>query len=260
LDFETKIVVKHDAPQLFADFLARDAGLPDPIAFSGVTDCFQPAERKFQLTRGCLQVALDCRQPVGIVTKNALIVRDLDILGSMARQQLVHVFVSITTLDTELARRMEPRTSIPEARLRAIDALARAGVPVGVMVAPIIPGLNDSEIPTILAAAKQAGAAAAGYVLLRLPLTVEPVFTEWLRRTEPPKAERVLGRIRQTRSGKANDSTWGRRMTGSGEIAAQIAKVFRVFKRKLQLDSSLPKQDCSRFCPPADRHGQKRLF
>ncbi|MEO8496117.1 MAG: PA0069 family radical SAM protein, partial [Planctomycetota bacterium] len=260
LDFETKIVVKHKAPALFRDFLARDAWKPEPITFSGVTDCFQPAERHFRLTRQCLEVALACRQPINIVTKNALVIRDLDILKSLAADHLAHVFVSVTTLDTQLARDMEPRTSIPTARLRAIEMLAEAGVPVGVMVAPIIPGLNDSEVPSILAAAKAAGAMTAGFVLLRLPLTVEPVFKEWLERTQPLKAERVLGRIRETRGGKLNSSAFGERMVGSGEIAEQIKQMFRMFKRKHGLDSKLPPHDCSLFVPPVPKSGQLRLF
>ncbi|MDA1052191.1 MAG: PA0069 family radical SAM protein [Planctomycetota bacterium] len=260
LDFETKIVVKHDAPELFREFLSKDAWTPEPITFSGVTDCFQPAERRFKLTRRCLEVALECRQPISIVTKNALVLRDLDILQRLAADNLAHVFLSITTLDAQLARDMEPRTSIPSARLRAIETLTDAGIPVGVMVAPIIPGLNDSEVPGILEAAKTAGAMTAGFVLLRLPLTVEPVFKEWLERTQPLKAERVLGRIRETRGGKLNSSAWGERMVGSGEIAEQIKQMFRLFKRKHGLDSKLPPHDCSLFVPPVPKSGQMRLF
>jgi DNA repair photolyase len=260
LDFGTKIIVKHDAPGLFRDFLARDAWIPEPITFSGVTDCFQPAERKFRLTRACLEVALECRQPVSIITKNALVLRDLEIIQKLAVLGLIQVFVSITTLDAQLARDMEPRTSIPSARLRAVTTLADAGVPVGVMLAPIIPGLNDSEIPEILAAAKAAGACTAGYVLLRLPLTVEPVFKEWLERTQPLKAEKILGRIRKTRGDKLNSSTWGQRMVGTGEMAAQIQKVFRLFRKKLGLDQELPPLDCDQFHPSVPKSGQQRLF
>jgi len=260
LDFETRIVVKHEAPKLFRDFLARDSWKPEPITFSGVTDCFQPAERKFRLTRQCLEVADEALQPVSIVTKNALVLRDLEILKRLATHNLVHVFLSVTTLDAQLARDMEPRTSIPSARLRAIKTLAEAGVPVGVMVAPIISGLNDSEVPSILEAAKNSGATAAGYVLLRLPLTVEPVFKEWLERTQPLKAERVLGRVRETRGGKLNSSQWGERMVGSGEFAGQIKKMFRLFKQKHGLDGKLPTHDCSLFRPPIPSSGQRRLF
>ncbi len=260
LDFETKIVVKHQAPALFRDFLARDVWKPEPIVFSGVTDCFQPAERQFRLTRECLEVAMECHQPIGIVTKNALVLRDLEILQGMAANQLVHVFVSVNSLDAQLARDMEPRTSIPAARIRTIRMLADAGVPVGVMVAPIIPGLNDSEVPSVLKAASDAGATVASYVLLRLPSTVEPVFKEWLERTQPLKAERVLGLVRETREGKLSSSTWGERMVGTGTIADQIRQMFGLFKQKLGLDRKLPPQNCSSFRPPVPSSGQRRLF
>lgn len=259
LDFETKIIVKENAPELLRDFLAKPGWKPEPITFSGVTDCYQPAERQFRLTRGCLEVALECRQPVGIITKNALVVRDVDLLREMASHRLVHVFFSITSLDPQLARVMEPRTSIPAARLRAIKTLADAGVPVGVMTAPIIPGLNDSEIPAILEAAKAAGAKAAGYVFLRLPLTVEPVFREWLHRTQPLKAERVEQRLKQSRRGKLSNSTWGERMRGEGEIAEQIGRLFQVFSQKFRFER-LPDLDVSQFRPPMPRSGQLRLF
>lgn len=260
LDFETKIVVKHDAPKLLREVLARESWNPEPIMFSGVTDCYQPAERQFQLTRRCLDLALECKHPVSIITKNALVLRDLDILKGLAANNLVHVFVSVTTLEPELARDMEPRTSIPTARLRAIGMLADAGIPVGMMVAPIIPGLNDSEVPGILKAARDAGAAAAGYVLLRLPLTVEPVFREWLERTQPTRADRILGRVQETRGGKLNSSAWSERMSGTGEIADQIRKMFRLFRSKYDMDAKLPPHDCSIFERPVSNSGQMRLF
>jgi DNA repair photolyase len=260
LDFETKIVVKHDAPILLREFLAKDSWKPEPIAFSGVTDCYQPAEREFRLTRQCLEVALECRQPVSIITKNALVLRDLDILQPLAADNLVHVFLSITTLDPDLARDMEPRTSIPSARLRAVRMLTDAGIPVGVMTAPIIPGLNDSEIPQILEAAKEAGAITANYILLRLPLTVEPVFIEWLQRTQNLKAEKVLSRVQDSRGGKMSSSVWGERMVGQGEIAEQIKKMFRLFRQRHGLDGKLPCQNCDLFQPPISESGQLRLF
>ncbi|MCA9132541.1 MAG: PA0069 family radical SAM protein [Planctomycetales bacterium] len=260
LDFETKIVVKHEAPNLLRKFLGRKAWQPQPITFSGVTDCYQPAERRFQLTRQCLNIAAEFRQPVSIVTKNALVVRDLDILQRLAQDHLLHVFLSITTLAPQLARDMEPRTSIPAARLRAVELLAQAGVPVGVMLAPLIPGLNDAEIPQILQAAKQAGARTANYILLRLPLTVEPVFREWLQRTQPRQAEKVLGRVQNTRGGKMSSSVWGERMRGRGAIADQIQALFRVLRKKQQLDQPLPPHDCTRFRPPPPQSGQMLLF
>jgi DNA repair photolyase len=262
LDFETKVMVKLDAPRLFRNFLARPGWQCEAIAFSGVTDCYQPAERRFQLTRQCLQIALAARQPIGLVTKNALVQRDTDLLAEMAAMNLVHVFVSITTLDAGLAGDMEPRTSTPQARFRAIEQLTQAGVPVGVMVAPIIPGLNDSEVPAILAAAAEAGATTAGHVLLRLPSTVAPVFQEWLLRTRPLQAEKILQRIRQTRDGKINQSSFQDRMTGCGPIAEQIQAMVRLFKRKYGLDQPLPAYDHDRFIPPPPErdHDQPLLF
>ncbi|GAB4151728.1 MAG: PA0069 family radical SAM protein [Planctomycetaceae bacterium] len=260
LDFETKVVVKPEAPKLFRQFLARKTWQPEVITFSGVTDCYQPAEREFQLTRQCLQVALECCQPVGIVTKNALILRDLEILKELASRSLVRVFISVTTLDPQLALDMEPRTSIPFARLRAVEMLANAGVPVGLMTAPVIPGLNDSELPRILNAASDAGAMTAHYTLLRLPLTVEPVFEEWLERTQPERKERVLSRIRQTRDGSLSDSQFGSRMRGTGEIADQIQGLFQVARRKCELDRQLPPLDFSQFQRPDPNPDQLRLF
>jgi DNA repair photolyase len=260
LDFETRIVVKHNAPELFRQFLSRDKWQPEVVVFSGVTDCYQPAERRFELTRGCLRVALECNLPIGIVTKNALVVRDLDVLSAMAERNLAHVNVSVTTLDADLARVMEPRTSIPAARLRAIQRLSQAGVPTRVMIAPVIPGLNDSEIPAILAAAKEAGAQSSGYVLLRLPLTVAPVFREWLSREQPLKAQRVEALIRGTREGKLSDSEWGRRMVGQGPVAEQVHNLFRVFTARHGLDGPLRPLDFSQFRPAAPRNGQRRLF
>ena len=260
LDFETKIVVKRRAPELLRKFLASETWSPEPITFSGVTDCYQPAERRFRLTRQCLEVALEYGQPVSVVTKNALVVRDIDLLEALAAKNLVHVFVSITTLNPPLARDMEPRTSIPTARLRAISMLSEAGVPAGVMVAPIIPGLNDFEIPAILREAKASGAAAAGYVLLRLPRSVEPVFVEWLNRTQASHAEKVLGRVRNTRDGKLNSSAWGERMVGSGQMAAHIENTFHLYRRRYGLETRLAPLSRDRFQAPLPKSGQLRLF
>lgn len=260
LDFESKIVVKRDAPQLFRDFLSKKSWHPEPITFSGVTDCYQPAEREYRLTRQCLEVAWEFRQPVSIVTKNALVLRDLPLLQQLAAHNLVHVYLSITSLDPQLARDMEPRTSIPAARLRAVQELSQAGIPVGILTAPIIPGLNDSEIPQLLQAGKEAGAITANYVLLRLPLTVEPVFTEWLQRVRPNHVEKVLGRIQQARDGKLNNSTFGERMVGRGVLAEQIRSMFAVFRIKHGLDGQMPAYNCELFRPPAPTSGQMLLF
>ena len=260
LDFETKILVKHDAPQLLRQELANPKWTGETISLSGVTDCYQPAERKFRLTRGCLEVMLEARQPLGIISKNVLMLRDLDLLVPLARQHLVHVFLSITTLDADLARRLEPRTATPAAKLAAIRELTAAGVPVGVMVAPIIPGLNDREMPAILSAVKAAGALRAGYTLLRLPLAVRPIFEDWLAREMPLQAEKVIALIRSTRDGQMYQSQFGSRMRGSGAYAEQIAQSFQVFAKKHGLDGHLPELDASHFRPPQQTQGQMRLF
>lgn len=260
LDFESRIFVKHRAPELLAEWLARDGWEPELIAFSGVTDCYQPAERTFELTRRCLEVTLKACLPVGIITKNALILRDLDLLAEMAQQRLVHVAISLTTLDEGLARQLEPRTSRPTARLRAIRELSAAGVPVRVMTAPVIPGLNDSELPALLSAAAEAGAQAAGYTILRLPLAVKPIFLDWLDRYAPSRKERVEAWLKDMRGGELNVSRFGERMRGAGPIADQIAQSYRVFSRKLGLDRKLDELDYSRFEPPVLPGAQLRLF
>lgn len=260
LDFETKIMVKHDAANLFRAFIARKEWNAEPISMSGVTDCYQPGEREFRLTRSLLEVAVETHHPMTIITKNALVLRDLDLIAELARRNLTHVFLSITTLDSSLARTMEPRTSTPAAKLRAVKILAEAGVPVGVMIAPVIPGLTDTEIPTILASAKDAGAITAGYLLVRLPLAVAPVFIEWLERTHPGHAERVLGRVRQARGGRLNVSEFGKRMSGTGELANQVSALYKLCAKKHGLDGKLPPLDCTQFQPPLPKTGQLRLF
>ncbi|MFO0906551.1 MAG: PA0069 family radical SAM protein [Pirellulales bacterium] len=256
LDFETRILVKHDAAKLLRDFLRKPNWEVETIVFCGVTDCYQPAEREYRLTRACLETALEFRQPVSVITKNALVVRDLDVLRELAARRLVHVNLSITTLDPELARAMEPRTSIPAARLRAIELLSAAAVPTRVMASPMIPGLNDHELPAILKAARAAGAQDATYILLRLPQTVAPVFLEWLRRTQPTKADKVEGLIRQTHDGELNSPRFGERMRGVGPVADQIQSMFQVFYRKLAF-TSLPPLDPAQFAAPTK---QLRLF
>lgn len=260
LDFEAKIFVKHRAPELLTEWLERDNWTPELIAFSGVTDCYQPAEKRFELTRRCLEVTLQARLPVGLITKNAIILRDLDLLAEMAERRLVHVAISLTTLDEQFGRQLEPRTSRPAARLRAIRELSAAGVPVRVMTAPVIPGLNDAELPALLAAAADAGAQAAGYTILRLPLAVKPIFLDWLERYAPSKKSRVESWLRELRGGELNTSNFGERMRGSGLIADQIAQTYKVFCRKHGLDRKLPELDFSQFTPPTPKGGQLRLF
>jgi DNA repair photolyase len=260
LDFETKVLVKHRAAELFRDFLARPKWKPETIAFSGVTDCYQPAEREFKITRDCVAVAAECRQPIGIITKNALVCRDIDLLSQLAAHNAVRVSLSITTLDTRLARVMEPRTSSPDARLRTIRELTAAGIPTNVMTAPIILGLNDSEIPAILAAAREAGATWAGYVLLKLPSTVKPVFLDWLERNYPDKSDRVQSLIRSTRGGQLSDSQFGRRQVGAGRMAEIIADTFRLWCTKLGYAGQHPALNADAFRPPETKTGQRRLF
>lgn len=260
LDFETKIMFKPRAAELFRDWLNRPQAAGELIVFSGVTDCYQLAERRFGLTRACLEVALEARQPVAIITKNALVARDLALLAEMASRQIVSVALSITTLDAELAHTMEPRTSPPAARLKAVEKLTAAGIPTSVLLAPIVPGLNDSEIPALLAACAAAGATHAGYTLLRLPLSVKPIFLDWLARTQPEKRARIESRIRTTRGGELNNSQWGERMRGNGAIAEQIQQTFRVFAQKHGLDRKPAPLDTSQFRPPQTSSGQGSLF
>ena len=232
LDFETKIMVKEDAPKLLREELAAPGWVPKVIALSGVTDPYQPVERRLKLTRGCLAVLAKFRNPVSIVTKNHLVTRDLDLLAELAGCRAVAVLISITTLDTELRKNLEPRTSPPGARLATIGALANAGIPVGVLVAPVIPGLTDHEIPAILEAAAAAGASFAAHAALRLPHAVALLFEEWLTRHVPEKKDKVLNRLRALRRGKLNNSEFGLRMTGEGIFAEQISRMFQVACRR----------------------------
>lgn len=260
LDFESKILYKPEAARLFEEFLSRPGWKPEPIMLSGVTDCYQPAEKEFRITRSLLEVALAAGQPLCIITKNARIVRDLDLLTELAKRNLVHVSLSITTLDTELARLMEPRTSTPAARLRALQELSQAGVPTRIMTAPVIPSLNDAEIPALLKAAAEAGAQSAGWVLLRLPFSVKPVFFEWLERVRPLARDRIEQAIRETRGGELYSSQWRERQTGKGLLAEQIGAIFRTFAKRYGLDGPSPVLDTTQFRPPASPSGQLWLF
>lgn len=260
IDFETKVLVKYDAVELFRRELNDRRWRCEPIMVSGVTDCYQPVERKLKLTRGLVEVALEAHQPLCMITKNSLIVRDIDLLRQLAAKNLISVALSVTTLDADLARTLEPRTATPAARLRAIRELSAAGVPVRAMLAPIIPGLTDCEIPAILAAIKEAGASAAGFVMLRLPFAVAPIFINWLREHRPLAAERVEALIREMRGGQLYHSAYGSRMRGSGPYAEGIAQTFQLFSRKLGLDAASEELDSSRFRPPRMNSGQLRLF
>lgn len=251
LDFETKILVKDNAPALLRRELAAPKYQPDTLSISGVTDCYQPVERRLGLTRRCLQVLAECRHPVGVVTKNHLVTRDIDVLKELAGYRAAVVMVSVTTLDPDVARRMEPRTSAPTRRLAAVAALAAAGVPVGVMVAPVVPGLTDHEMPAILQAAADAGAMFAGYVPLRLPLGVKDLFADWLARHYPDRRDKVLNRVRELRGGKLNDANFGSRMRGAGVWAEQFKTVFAVAKRRAGLEKPFPGLTTEHFRPPA---------
>jgi DNA repair photolyase len=261
LDFETKIFFKPEAPALLRRELERPGYRCLPIALGANTDCYQPAERALQITRRLLEVLAEYRHPVSIVTKSALIERDLDLLVPMARARLVHVCVSVTTLDDELKRRMEPRTASPARRLTTIERLTRAGVPVTVMVAPVIPALTDHELERILEAASKAGARHAAYVLLRLPHEVAPLFESWLGQHYPLRASHVLNRVRDLRDGRLNDPRFGSRMEGQGPLAAlleqRLARACREFG--LNAEDSAP-LDTSAFCVPVRAGSQMPLL
>jgi DNA repair photolyase len=232
LDFESKIWVKDQAPALLRHELSSPRWLPQTLMVSGVTDCYQPVERRLQITRECLKILAECRHPVALITKNALITRDIDVFQELAAVQAVSVTISITTLRPDLAATMEPRASAPATRLAAIRALADAGIPVGVNVAPIIPGLTDSEAPAILKAAREAGAQHAGFTIVRLPHAVKILFEQWLTHYYPDRKNKVLNRIREVRGGKLNDPKFGSRIGGVGVYARQIEDLFRIARRK----------------------------
>jgi DNA repair photolyase len=253
LDFETKIMVKLRAPELLRRELTAPRWQPQPLAMSGVTDCYQPIERKFRLTRGCLEVCTELRHPIFIITKNALVTRDIDLLAQLARDHCTAVHVSVTTLDTELGSRMEPRASRPQSRLRAMQELSAAGIPVGVMVAPVIPGLTEHELPAILEAAAAAGAKRAGYVLLRLPFAVKDVFTKWLDDHEPTKKARILDRLRTLHGGKLYNSKWESRMTGHGIFAEQMKAMFDVAARRAGLNQEPFELSTAHFRKPGEQ-------
>ncbi|CAN5685758.1 PA0069 family radical SAM protein [soil metagenome] len=250
LDFERVIMVKEDAPELLAAELAKASWRPRTLALSGVTDPYQPVERRLEITRRCLQVLAAHRNPVAVITKNALVTRDVDVLQELAAFGAASVTLSITTLDEELRRVLEPRTSTAARRLAGVRTLAQAGVSVGVNVAPIIPGLNDHEVPAILEAAAAAGATRASYTLLRLPGAVAEIFTEWLRRHRPERADRVLARIRDARGGRLNDARFGHRMHGSGPYADSTAQLFRLGCARVGLAAPWPPLETRHFRVP----------
>lgn len=260
LDFETKLFVKPDAPELLLRELSAPGYEPKMIALGTNTDPYQPIERKWQVTRRILEVLRDANHPVGIVTKSALVMRDIDILSEMAAKGLAKVALSITTLDPRLARAMEPRAATPPRRLEAMRALSQAGVPTAVMVAPIIPAINDSEIERILDAAANAGATEAGYVMLRLPLEIKDLFREWLGEHFPDKAKHVISLVRDLNGGKDYDATFGKRQTGSGPYAWSVGRRFELASRRIGLNRRRSRLTTSLFRPPSRKGSQLDLF
>ncbi len=232
LDFETRIVVKEDAPELLRRELSAKSWQPQVLGLSGVTDPYQPVEKRLRLTRGCLEVLAEMRHPVSVITKNHMVSRDVDLLASLARHGAASVAVSVTTLDVDLSRKLEPRASHPQRRLDAVAALSSAEVPVGVLIAPVIPGLNDHEIPAILKAAAVAGARFAGYIVLRLPHGVVDLFSQWLDTHYPERKDKVLHRIQDMRGGELHDSRFGKRMRGEGIFAKQVGDLFHLVRRQ----------------------------
>jgi DNA repair photolyase len=264
LDFETKLFAKTNAPELLRDALSRPGYTPSPIALGANTDCYQPIERKYRITRQILEILAECEHPVTIVTKSALVEQDLDLLAPMAKKNLVKVFVSIGTLDRGLARKLEPRAASPQRRLDVIRSLDAHQVPCGVMVAALIPALNDKTLEHVLEEAAKAGAAEAAYVLMRLPNELKDLFKEWLAANYPERADHVISIVRQIRGGKDNDPRFGSRMTGTGNFADLIAKRFDIACRRFGLNGHAgarkpPELDCSRFRRPSPS-GQMALF
>lgn len=261
LDFETKIYAKTNAPEVLRKELSKRGYQPSPISLGINTDAYQPAERRLQLTRRILEVLAETKHPVSLITKNTLIERDLDLLAPMARERLVHVYLSITTLDNSLSSRLEPRASAPHSRLKAVKRLSEAGVPVGVMFAPVIPWVNDHELEAVLEAARDAGATSAGYVLLRLPHEVAPLFRDWLQTHLPDRAAHVMSTVQQLRGGKDYDSRFGTRLRGEGVYADLLSRRFALALKRYGFEGRRhPPFDCTRFVPPRVASPQGELF
>lgn len=250
IDFETKLLAKAKAPELLRAELGKPGYRCESITLGINTDGYQPIERDWKLTRKCLEILHECDHPVSIVTKSALIERDLDLLAPMAAKGLAEVFLTITTLDRDIARKLEPRAAAPQRRLETLDALSRAGVPVGVMIAPVIPQLTDKDLEAILEASAAHGARQAGYVMLRLPHEVAPLFRDWLDAHYPLRAAHIMSLVQQMRGGKDYDSQWGTRMRGTGEFADLIARRFRIASRRFGFDRRHRELDVTRFRPP----------
>ncbi|MBE7170958.1 MAG: PA0069 family radical SAM protein [Williamsia sp.] len=255
IDFEQKIIVKKNAPQLLRKFLRHPTWECTPISMSGNTDCYQPAEKKFKLTRQLLEVCLEFNQPVGIITKNAGILRDKDLLVKMAEKRLVSALVSITSFQEDLRRVMEPRTTTAAQRLRVISELSQAGVKIGVMLGPMIPGLNEHEMPGIIKAASEAGASFSAYTFVRLNGAIKLLFHDWLYKNFPGRADKVWHLIEQAHGGKVNDSQWGRRMRGEGPIASLVSQQYKKFTQRYGLNQEKWELDCTHFTRPGKQLG-----
>ncbi|RFZ81431.1 PA0069 family radical SAM protein [Mucilaginibacter terrenus] len=249
LDFERKIIVKRNAPELLETYFNRRGYQPVPIVLSGNTDCYQPIERKVKITRALLEVFLKYRNPVSIITKNNLVLRDIDILSQMAKMKLAHVNVSLNSLNEQLRQKLEPRTVTATGRLAVIQRLSEAGIPVRIMVAPIIPGLNSNEVPDIIKAAADRGAVSAGFTIVRLNGAIAEIFTDWVHKAFPDRAEKVLNMIKACHDGNLNDSDFGRRMSGSGPIANSIHQMYRMACTRFLAGRDMPEYDLSLFTP-----------
>ncbi len=260
LDFETRIVAKVNAAERLREALSARGYTPAQLNIGSVTDAYQPAERRLRITRAVIEVLAEARHPFSIITKSALVERDLDLLAPLARDNLAAVYVSVTTLEPQLARRLEPRATAPARRLQTIEALARAGVPVGVSVSPVIPFLNEPELERVLKAAREAGASRAFSIVLRLPWEVNPLFQHWLQQHVPEKAERIMARVREMRGGRDNDARFGTRMTGQGVWAQLLRQRFEKACGSLGYARERVPLDLSRFRPPGRQPGQGELF
>ena len=247
LDFESKILVKLNSPKLFREFISKKNWTGSTISLSGNTDCYQPIERKFKLTQAILKIALEYGQPIGIITKNSLILRDLDLLIELSKKNLCVVFISINSLTKETRSKMEPRTATAQQRLKVIETLSKNGIPVGIMCAPIIPGLTDHEIPKVLKAAADAGAKWAGYTIVRLNGEISKIFEEWLSKAYPDRANKIWNSIQSCHKGKVNDSEFGNRMKGSGQLAEIIKDTFRLHCKKNKLNQQMFEYDLNHF-------------
>ncbi|WP_426583680.1 PA0069 family radical SAM protein [Mucilaginibacter sp. R-33] len=249
LDFERKIIIKPNAPQLLEQYFNKKNYKPVCIMLSGNTDCYQPVERKLKITQALLEVFWKYKNPVSIITKNNVILRDLDLLTDMARLNLVHVNISITSLNEQLRQKLEPRTVTATGRLAVVQKLSEKGIPVRVMAAPIIPGLNSNEVPNIIKAAADRGALAAGFTMVRLNGSIAEIFSDWIYKAFPDRAEKVLNMIRSTHDGKLNDSDYGRRMSGEGKVAESIHQMFKMACKRFMSDRQMPEYDYSLFVP-----------